>query len=68
MNNIISKIIYTQNKELLERISNDKFSIEKEKEDFIKKYHKKGYSHINIVKKNQMEIQERKYIRVMRKK
>lgn len=63
---ILEKLIFKQNMELLERIANDKFKKQEEKEDFIKKYHKKGYTYLNIVKKSQSEIQKKKYNRVMR--
>ena len=63
---LIQKLILNQNRELLERIANDKFTMEEEKTDFINKYHKLGYTHLNMVKKNQSEIQNKKYKRVMR--
>jgi len=63
---IIQKLIFQQNLELLQRIADDKFKLEDEKKEFIKKYHKRGYTHLNIVKKEQISIQDKKYKRVMR--
>ena len=63
---IIQKLIFQQNLELLRRIADDKFKLEDEKKEFIKKYHKRGYTHLNIVKKEQISIQDKKYKRVMR--
>ena len=63
---LLQKLIFQQNLELLQRIAGDKFKLEYEKEDFIKKYHKSGYTHLNIVKKDQSSIQGKKYKRVMR--
>ena len=47
---IIKKIIFQQNLELLQRIADDKFKLEYEKEDFIKKYYewqKQDVSNLN---------------------
>ena len=63
---LVQKLLFIQNKELLERIANDKFKTDEEKEEFINKYHKVGYTHLNMVNKNQIEIQIKKYKRVMR--
>ena len=63
---LVQKLLFIQNKELLERIANDKFKTDEEKEEFINKYHKAGYTHLNMVNKNQKEIQIKKYKRVMR--
>ena len=63
---IIQKLIYKQNEELLKRIANDKFNSQEEKNDFIKKYHKTGYVHLNVVNKDQSDIQKKKYQRVTR--
>ena len=45
MDNILSRFIREQNKELLERIANDKFTTDEEKEEFINKYHKINFSY-----------------------
>lgn len=63
---LLQKLIFQQNLELLQRIADDKFKLKDEKKDFIKKYHKRGYTHLNIVKKDQSSIQGKKYQRVMR--
>ena len=44
MDNILSRFISFQNKELLERIANDRFTTDEEKQEFISKYHKINYS------------------------
>ena len=53
MEAFISNMIYEQNYELLKNISEKKYGEnEDEKEEFIKKYHKKNYCKIKITKKN----------------
>jgi len=63
---LLQKLIFIQNEELLKRIANDRYKIQGDKDDFIQKYLKKGYTHLNIVKKDQVKVYERKYERVMR--
>ena len=40
---ILRDVIYEQNKDLLERIANDMYIEQEDKEKFIKKYHKKNF-------------------------
>ena len=49
-NHILKEIIYIQNKQLLEKIAYDKYHHLEDKNDFIEKYLKKNYAHMNIVK------------------
>ena len=49
---ILREVIYEQNKELLERIANDKYNDECDKEEFMNKYLKKNFTHLNVVKQD----------------
>lgn len=64
--NILSRVIYEQNKILLMKIADDQFTSDEEKETFIKKYHKLNYAHLNTMKKDNIESYKKKYSRVMR--
>jgi len=64
--NILSRILYIQNRDLLIKIANDHFTTDEEKESFIKKYHKINYTHINTIKKDNIEKYKKKFERVMR--
>ena len=66
MNNILSRFIHEQNKDLLQKIAKDKFTTDEEREAFVNKYHKLNYAHLNTVKKDNLESYQKKYIRVMR--
>lgn len=66
MDNILSRFIREQNKELLERIANDRFTTDEEKKEFISKYHKINYSHLDKMKKDDVESYKKKFERVMR--
>jgi hypothetical protein len=66
MDNILSRFIREQNKELLERIANDRFMTDEEKQEFISKYHKINYSHLHTMKKDNVESYKKKFERVMR--
>ena len=50
--NILSRVIYEQNKILLMKIADDQFTSDEEKETFVKKYHKLNYAHLNTMKKD----------------
>ncbi len=63
---ILSRIIHLQNHDLLKRIADDHFTNESDKGDFIKKYHKKGYSSIHNVKKMNLELYQKKCEKLMR--
>ena len=52
MDGIIKEYIYEQNLELLQKISDDKYDDDKQKEEFIKKYHKKNFSYFKPVTKD----------------
>ena len=47
---ILKDVIYEQNKELLTRIANDKYNHEDEKDKFMKKYLKKNFTHMKVVR------------------
>ena len=49
---ILKDVIYEQNKEMLTRIANDKYNDEIDKDKFMKKYLKKNFTHINVVRKD----------------
>ena len=66
MGDFLKNIIYLQNHELLKRIANDNFKEELDKEDFIKKYHKKNFAHLIEVKRDNSEKDEKKIKRLMR--
>lgn len=66
MDNILSRFIREQNKELLERIANDRFITDEEKEKFVNKYHKINYSYLHTMKKDNVDSYKKKYERVMR--
>ena len=66
MDNILSRFIHEQNKDLLEKIAKDKFTTDEERIAFVNKYHKLNYAHLNTVKKDKIESYQNKYERVMR--
>ena len=49
---ILREVIYEQNKEMLTRIANDKYNHDAEKDKFMKKYLKKNFTHINLVRRD----------------
>ena len=49
---ILKDVIYEQNKEMLTRIANDKYIDDIDKDKFMKKYLKKNFTHINVVRKD----------------
>ena len=52
---IVRDIIYTQNKELLETIANDMYTSREDKEAFLHKYHKKGFTYLQVTKRDNIE-------------
>ena len=66
MDNILSRFIHEQNKDLLERIAEDKFTTSEERDGFINKYHKLNYSYLNTPKKDNIESYKKKYERAVR--
>ena len=63
---ILREVIYEQNKELLERITNDKYNDECDKEEFMKKYLKKNFTHLAIVKNDPSPKYVKKLIRCVK--
>ena len=49
---ILKDVIYEQNKEMFTRIANDKYTHDAEKDKFMKKYLKKNFTHLNVVRKD----------------
>ena len=49
---ILKDVIYEQNKEMLTRIANDKYIDDIDKDKFMKKYLKKNFTHLNVVRKD----------------
>jgi|TARA_B110000503_G_scaffold51610_1_gene83266 hypothetical protein len=66
MDNILSRFIHEQNKDLLEKIAGDKFTTQEEIDEFVSKYHKLNYSHLNTQKNDDTESYRKKYKRAMR--
>ena len=52
MRDILKDVIYEQNKEMLTRIANDKYIDDIDKDKFMKKYLKKNFTHINVVRRD----------------
>ena len=52
MDKIIKEYIYEQNYDLLKKIADDKYLDDKDKNNFINKYHKKNYSYFQPVTKD----------------
>ena len=63
---ILREVIYEQNKELLERIANDKYNDECDKEEFMNKYLKKNFTYLNVVKKDPTPKYVKKLIRCVK--
>ena len=52
---VLQEVIYTQNLDLLHRIADDMYIDECDKQTFIYKYHKKNFSQLIPIKKNNNE-------------
>jgi hypothetical protein len=63
---ILKEIIYEQNRELLGRIANDKYNHDIDKNEFIGKYLKKNFSHLNVVKRDPTPKYVKKLIRCVK--
>lgn len=63
---ILKDVIYMQNKELLERIANDKYNHLEDKENFIKKYLKKNFCQPGIIKSDPTPRYVKKLIRCVK--
>ena len=63
---ILKEVIHEQNKELLERIANDKYNDDRDKEEFMEKYLKKNFSVLNVVKRDPAPRYTKKLIRCVK--
>ena len=63
---IIKEVIYDQNRELLERIANDKYTDQIDKNQFMDKYLKKNFTHLNVVKRDPAPKYVKKLIRCVK--
>ena len=63
---IIRDVIYEQNIDLLERIANDMYIEQEDKEKFIKKYHKKNFTSLKVVKRDTTPNYVKKLIRCVK--
>ena len=61
---IIREILYEQNKELLQRIADDKYLYEDHKQGFINKYHKKNFSYVQSIQRDILPSYEKKIRRL----
>jgi len=52
---LLSEIIYHQNKKFLEKIANDMFCDREDKDRFIQKYHKKHFSFFQVKKQDKTD-------------
>lgn len=52
---IIQVIIYEQNKQFLQKIADDMYVTNEDKELFLKKYHKKHFSYFQVIKQDKTE-------------
>ena len=63
---ILKDVIYMQNKELLERIANDKYNHPEDKGKFMKKYLKKNFCQLGIIKSDPTPRYVKKLIRCVK--
>lgn len=63
---ILRDVMYEQNKELLTRIANDKYNDGADKEEFMNKYLKKNFTHLNVVRKDTTHKNIKKLIRCVK--
>jgi hypothetical protein len=68
MSSFLEEIIYEQNKEFLEKIASEMYDSEENRKIFIKKYHKKNFSVLIQVNKDQINSQKKKCNRLRSKK
>ena len=61
MSDFVKQLIYLQNLEFLKRISEDKFTTEEGKANFIQKYHKKNFSYLHEVKRDTSERDQKRF-------
>jgi len=67
MEDIISNIILKQNKDLLQKIAEDTYDSDEDRENFIKKYNKLNYTLLLVVKKDMFPIYEKRLRRCVNK-
>ena len=67
MEDIISNVILNQNKELLQKIANDTYYNDEDKETFIQKYNKLNYTLLLVVKKDMFPVYEKRLKRMKHK-
>ena len=67
MEYIISNVILNQNKELLQKIANDNYDNDEDKENFIQKYNKLNYTLLLVVKKDMFPVYEKRLKRIKHK-
>jgi len=67
MEDIISNVILNQNKELLQKIANDNYGNNEDKENFIQKYNKLNYTLLLVVKKDMFPVYEKRLKRIKHK-
>jgi hypothetical protein len=67
MEDIISNVILNQNKELLQKIANDTYNNDEDKETFIQKYNKLNYTLLLVVKKDMFPVYEKRLKRMKHK-
>lgn len=67
MEDIISNVILNQNKELLQKIANDNYDNDEDKETFIQKYNKLNYTLLLVVKKDMFPVYEKRLKRMKHK-
>jgi|TARA_Y100000996_G_scaffold7602_1_gene6459 hypothetical protein len=68
MRSFLEEIIYEQNKEFLENIATEMYDSEENRKLFIQKYHKKNFSVLIQVNKDQINSQKKKCNRLRSKK
>ena len=56
----IRDIIHTQNKEFLDMIADDMFVSAEDKHKFLKKYHKKNFSYLQVIKQDKTNSYQKK--------
>lgn len=67
MEDIISNVILNQNKELLQKIADDTYDNDEDKETFIQKYNKLNYTLLLVVKKDMFPVYEKRLKRMKHK-
>ena len=63
---LIQEIIYEQNKQFLQRIANDMFVTNEDKDSFLIKYHKKHFSYFQVIKQDKTDSYQKKIDRCVK--